>query len=520
MAKNTHAKTIASIKRARTKRLASLATRAYVLHRRKQDEKLYSLICEEFVSLGGVYIKFLQGVLLRSQVMRKWHNPDKLKIFENLDSEPIDIAALLRHELPADKLSQITSIQPQPFAAGSFGQVYYGQLQNGQAIIVKVLRPMVRELLRHDLRLLNRFSKTFFSNTSKNVSFQLTEALEDFSKATLRETDYKQEAEFAHELYEHYKDHPKLIIPQTYTDLCTDNIIVQDFIDGISVAQVVKMHEQGVDPYDYVKEITGSDIKKQLQVLGYESIIGIFDMPRIQGDPHPGNVRLMRDDKVGLIDFGISAKTPDDKASLFALIEAYDKIFKGSQNITSLFEKVLKFFVSDLYYALKRVGDYVGKQADRDYVNEISQVAGDLFEKVTGTKMVEADFENDAGIMNGMTSAMNKGNRFGLVVKLESSEILRAIQTFSALIGSLGLYKDVMVPALDKAVKEIELRHPNVSDQPDQSVPLADALETISNWLERVAARDPMLFKQLSDKIKAGNLPILKADQPEGEAHV
>jgi hypothetical protein len=103
MPRSVHAKTIAAIKRNRTKRLASLVTKSYMLHRRKQDETMYNLICEEFVSLGGVYIKFLQGVLLRSQVMRKWHNPEKLKIFENLESEPLDIGKLLQHELGKEK---------------------------------------------------------------------------------------------------------------------------------------------------------------------------------------------------------------------------------------------------------------------------------------------------------------------------------------------------------------------------------------------------------------------------------
>src|SRR5690554_5103129 len=141
MAKNDRQKTIASIKRTRTKRLAGLVTKAYFLYRRKQEEQMYNVICEEFMSLGGVYVKFLQGVLLRSQIMRKWHNPEKLKIFENLDHEPINIASLLQGELPKDKLQRIALIQPEPFAAGSFGQVYFGQLDNGQTIIIKVLRP-------------------------------------------------------------------------------------------------------------------------------------------------------------------------------------------------------------------------------------------------------------------------------------------------------------------------------------------------------------------------------------------
>src|SRR5690606_22183357 len=120
--------------------------------------------------------------------------PEKLKIFENLDHEPINVSAVLQQELSKDKLSQIALIQPEPFAAGSFGQVYYAQLRNGQPIIVKVLRPMVRELLQHDLKLLTRFSKSFFVKLYKNMNVDLNDALKEFAEATLRETDYKHEA--------------------------------------------------------------------------------------------------------------------------------------------------------------------------------------------------------------------------------------------------------------------------------------------------------------------------------------
>src|SRR5690606_6495725 len=171
----------------------------------------------------------------------------------------------LQIELPKEKLSQIALIQPEPFAAGSFGQVYYGQLRNGQPIIVKVLRPMIRELLQHDLRLLKRFSKTFFSKLYKNMNMDLQSAFTDFASATLNETDYRREADFADELYQHYKGHPVIHIPQTYKELCTDNIIVQDYVDGVSLAHVVKLHEQGVDPEEYVRDTTGSDLLQLLQ---------------------------------------------------------------------------------------------------------------------------------------------------------------------------------------------------------------------------------------------------------------
>ncbi len=508
MARAPRNKTIATIKRNRTKRLAKLITVAYYLYRRKQEEKMYTLICEEFMELGGVYVKFLQGVLLRSKAMRKWHNPEKMRIFENLDHEPIPIAKLLQHELPKEKLAQIALVQPEPFAAGSFGQVYYAQLRSGQPVIIKVLRPMVRELLRHDLKLLNRFSKAFFVKLYKNMNVQLNDAMKEFADATLRETDYRHEAEFADEMYRHYKGHPTIHIPQTYLELCTDNIIVQDYVDGISVAQIVRLQEQGIEPVEYVKEQLGSDLVFQMRELGYESMVGIFNMPRIQGDPHPGNIRLMKNNRVGLIDFGISARAPEDRSGLFGLLETYDRLFKGSQTAVALFEYGLRFFVSDLYRALKKLGEFLGQRGNRDYVNEVSKVAEQVFTEATGSNILQADFRNDASVLMVINKLVNKGNRFGLVMKLEATEMLRTIQTFTSLLTSLGLFKDVMPDILARAVHDIREQHPDIATDQKDSMDLSEALETIANWLERVADRDPALFRQLSEKIRDKRVPV------------
>jgi ubiquinone biosynthesis protein len=501
MPRDSRQKTIASIKRGRTKRLATLITKVYFLYRRGREEQMYNLICEEFMSLGGVYVKFLQGVLLRSQVMRKWHNPEKLRIFENLDHEPIDIAKLLQYELPKDKLSQIALVQPEPFAAGSFGQVYYGQLRNGQPIIIKVLRPMIRELLKHDLRLLARFSKMFFNKLYKNMSMDLQGAFRDFSEATLNETNYKREAEFANELYNHYKGHPTVHIPQTYLELSTDDIIVQDYVDGISLAHIIKLHEQGVDPVQYVQDTLGSDLVMLLQTFGYESLVGIFEMPRIQGDPHPGNIRIMSNNKIGLIDFGISATPPADKSGLFGVLDTYDKIFKGSQTAVDMFEQGLRFFVGDLYRSLRRLGEYLGSGAGRNYVSDVSEVAGKIFNDATGSDVIQLDLKQDSSVLMVINKLVNKGNRFGLIMKLEATDILRAIQTYTSLLSSLGLYQQVMPPTVSRAVEYLRAHHSESVTDSREAVNMSSALETIASWLERVAVRDPMLFRQLSSKM-------------------
>src|SRR5690606_23305520 len=151
--------------------------------------EMHNLICDEFTALGGVYIKFLQGVLLKSSLMKNWRSPNRLNIFENLESEPLNIQDILRAELGPQKVQQLVAISPEPFAAGSFGQVYYGQHADGTQIVVKVLRPLIRETLAFDLKLLGLFMKTWLTK-SPNMQLDIKTAIADFKRATLRETDY------------------------------------------------------------------------------------------------------------------------------------------------------------------------------------------------------------------------------------------------------------------------------------------------------------------------------------------
>ncbi len=495
---------IAAIKRHRTAQLAKLATRAYRLHRKGQDREMNNMICEEFVALGGVYIKFLQGVMLQSSLMRDWRNPDRMKIFENLDSEPLDVVAILRRELSPEKLKEISLIQPQPFAAGSFGQVYYGQHVSGKPIVIKVLRPMIHELLKYDLKLIGHFYKQA-ARFNKNMAINIDAAMKEFTDATLKETDYPAEAQFARELYETYKEHPTFIIPETFVNLCTKNIIVQEYIGGISAAQLIKLQEQGVEVKQYVKDTIGSDLDEQLFTLGFESLNGVFTLPRIQGDPHPGNVRLLDGNKVGLIDFGIAAHTPTNKAAFFGIIEEWNKLYTGGQSIGNLFEQFIRFFVSDLYKSLKRLSTFnkTPEQSKENFTKEVGKVAQETFNDVTGSDDITSLLENGK-IMQIINRVVNKENRFGLIVKLEASEILRAAQTYMTLVETLGRRNVVMPRVFAAVVEEVRTNNAEVLHQGEDTTNISDALETVSGWLERVAERDPTLFRELTKRIKLG----------------
>lgn len=496
-------RSIAAIKRNRTARLARLITRCYYLHKRGKRDQMYHDIYETFIQLGGVYIKFLQGVLLRTEAVRRWHNPERLKIFENLDTEPMNIVAILQHELGKERVKQITGIQPEPFAAGSFGQVYYGQHLDGTPIIIKVIRPMVRELLPYDLKLLAIFAKRYYNQLLPNMDFDFTDAVRDFTNATLRETDYVAEAAFASELHHYYQHHDKLVIPKTFVELCSPNIIVQEYVGGLSAAQLIKLQQQGVDPKTYVFEQTGSDLDVQLEILGVESMMGIFNLPRIQGDPHPGNIRLLPDNKVGMIDFGIAASTPQNKAAFFGLISEWNRLYSDNTRIGNLFEQFIRFFVSDLYRALKKLSTLRPQTeiSDGDFTRHVGKIAQETFSSAIGTKDI-LPLLHDGRVLQIINQMVNKDNRFGLVMRLDASEMMRAAQTYMTLVETLGRRNYVLPEVFKKVVAKVELEYPGLVHQTDAAMSVSKALETVTNWLERVAERDPVLFRQLLERIQ------------------
>jgi hypothetical protein len=510
-------KNIAALKRERTKRLAKLGARVYYLRKRGREQEMYDLLCNEFLALGGVYVKFMQGVMYNSPIMKRWHSPSRLKIFENLDTEPLDVIQLLRHELPSERLSDIALIQQQPFAAGSFGQVYIGQHANGQKIIVKVLRPMVRELLKYDLKLLGLFGKRFAAQEYTNFKVKIDTALKEFRHATLSETDYVQEAKFADELYQTYKDHPYIIIPRTYTELCTPHIIVQEYIDGISGAELLKLQEAGADPAEVIRERLGSDLDTQLVTAGVESMLAIFSLPRIPGDPHPGNIRFMTGNRVGLIDFGISAPVPRNRSAFYSLLKEWSSIYNDDATVVGMFEQFMRYFVNDLYRALKKLGSLTPgvqnlsstaarrqlpgdpKPAGNDLVREIGRIVQDAFDSATGTNDLRSLVEQGQ-LLHAFGQIANKDNRLGLVIRLESSEVLRASQTYIALLEALNrnsLFETILAQSVSRIARE----HPDIVQDTDASLSMSQAIAIINHWLERVALRDPILFSQLLRRI-------------------
>lgn len=472
-------------------RLARLAPRAIRFRLQKDEVALYSCICEEFLNLGGVYVKFLQGVLLQSDVMKNWQGSNKYKIFEAVPTVPIDILKVIKIELHREPNQLFAEVSTVPFATGSFGQVYEARLISGERVVIKILRPHIRQILKFDLKLLGFIAKLFSSDfTSLDVS--LKRAIRDFKIMTLREVDYIAEAAFANEMHHVFNEDPKIYIPKTYQQLCTSQLIVQDYVGGVSVAEILRAkQEKHIDVVAETERLTGSDIRVQLTYLASEVLFKFFTQQRMPGDLHPGNVKLLEDNRIGIVDFGISARQPRVPNIFYTLLKQLTHVKEDGTTAGAMFVTYIKYFSYDLYLAFDRLSRQFGSEVS--LTEKIADYAQELFTKKTDAQFKVADIEYSTMFGAYVNQVVNEGNRFCIVTKVTEIELLRAVQTLVAMIDSLEL-RFLIADIFNKVYERVTKELPRLTREPVNPRSLHEAMATIDAWLGRLALKNPELF--------------------------
>ncbi len=460
-------------------------------------EAMSRVLYDGFISLGGVYVKFLQLLLLRSDLFENWPSVQQLGVYEDVATEPLDVRRVLAEEL-GRRTDELILDSDEPFSAGSFGQVYRATL-DGQKVIIKVLRPTLTRYLPFDLRLLGAAAR-FIDWLKPDGMVSLRELFAIFRDTTLRETDYRQEAVLGQTLHKQYRGHPKLVIPRTHAEFCTERLIVQDFVGGVSAAQLLELRKQGKDANAFVRTALCSDLNEQMRMLGYELLYGIFAHEVTQGDPHPGNVKLLRDNKVGLIDFGIGASKPEDRATLLELVDEYRKFYAGNFDVRSFSTVLLRMFSSDLVSAIDTLGSFPGRRNVTPAILAELEDAVDATYASAGNRTRIESLLEQGGLTRAFAQVINRHNRFGLKLHHESPSVIRAAQMFMVLANSLDCRKDVLPQVYEDVATQVRAES-LVDGSHHSQVEANRALEIVAVWLERISAKDPLLFRQLSTRM-------------------
>src|SRR5262249_27662854 len=143
------------------------------------------------------------------------------------------------------------------------------------------------------------------------------EMLDQFARWTVQETDFRLEARTSTRVREMSGDGE--VIPAVHWDLTTKRVLTLEFIDGMSLAQIVRVVEEG-GPAALAEVRPGLDVETILHHLVYALLRQVFVNGLFHGDPHPGNILVQPDNRVAFIDFGI-----------FGALSAYDREILAGQ---------------------------------------------------------------------------------------------------------------------------------------------------------------------------------------------
>ncbi|OCB46202.1 ATP-binding protein [Mycobacterium vulneris] len=174
-----------------------------------------------------------------------------------------------------------------PIAAASIGQVYRARLRDGRQVAVKVQYPDVDQAVRSDMRNLAVAVKLWRSAWPALDAHML----EEISCNLENELDYVREARTQHLVAQQYRGHPFVTVPDSVAEYCSPHVLVTEFLEGVG--------------FDHMQRMPAADRDCIGEVIHRFYIGSLFLHNEFCGDPHPGNVLLADDGRVGFIDFGL-----------------------------------------------------------------------------------------------------------------------------------------------------------------------------------------------------------------------
>lgn len=205
---------------------------------------------------------------------------------------------------PMDQLFQ--SFSPDPVASASLSQVHRATTLAGDDVAVKVQRPQVKQIMEKDLSILRDLAVLLDRYIPEVRQFSPVAIVDEVAKSAKQEVDFLYEARNLEIFAQNFADDDRIFLPRVFWDHTSLRVLTLSFIDGIKISDVTRLREAGVD-LTVVTRAGGQLLAKQ-----------IFEFGFFHADPHPGNLFVLRDNRIAPVDFGMMGKLSHGALELVA----------------------------------------------------------------------------------------------------------------------------------------------------------------------------------------------------------
>jgi len=244
--------------------------------------------------LGPTFVKLGQVLSLRPDIIPAEIATELTKLQDEVSPLPYEIIAkVIQAELQCEPEKIFRNIRPEPLAAASIAQVHKGVLISGEPVAIKVQRPSAETQIETDIEILYDLAVILQNYFLENFALDVMAFMREFDHSIHQELDFRLEGRNLKRFRQFFTDDDTIFIPSYFDEYSTSRLIVMDLVEGIKASETEKLEAAGLDRQEVAR--------RGVQI----SFRQIFEFGFFHADPHPGNIRILPDNVIAPIDFGM-----------------------------------------------------------------------------------------------------------------------------------------------------------------------------------------------------------------------
>jgi len=261
--------------------------------------------------LGPTFIKLGQILSMRPDLIPPEWAAEFAKLQDEVpEADPGAIKARIRGEFGEDFDTHFANFEDAPFAAASIAQIHRATLHDGTAVVLKVLRPGIHEIIRADmgiLRTLAGWAENYFAA----LGYSPVDVVDQFDREIRKEIDLRHEARSADRFRQSFEDEPNVRFPEAHWHLTTSNVMTMTEVQGTPLSKL--------EPGQF-----SDSQRRHMVAIGADAVFRqCLEIGFLHADPHPGNIMALPDSRICFVDCGMVGNIdPGSKHQLADLVHA------------------------------------------------------------------------------------------------------------------------------------------------------------------------------------------------------
>jgi ubiquinone biosynthesis protein len=302
--------------------------------------------------LGGTFVKLGQFMSLRTDILSERFTMELSKLQDEV--EPVafsEIEEMLAEELGGPVEKVFYSFNKKTIAAASLAQVYKAEIKKGKTVVIKVLRPGIKDLVESDLSILTDLARLVERYIPEAKQYQPREIIKELERNLKRELNFSAESRALQKFRDNFKDEEDYLIPEIYLEFTTSKVLTLEYVKGLKITDPEVHEKWGLSEEKILDKIIDFTFKQ------------MFDYKLFHADPHPGNIIINKKGQISLLDFGLIGFLHEEDIDILSDIliavinKDIDRIIEVILQLESVGEKVnlqelktdLRFFMDEYY---------------------------------------------------------------------------------------------------------------------------------------------------------------------------